>query len=128
MDSVDTEVLKGLRTYDMTDPANVKLEVKNEADNTTHIVELTPTTNVMKATDVSELKAGDNVRVMARKVDNKEVAMNVMFGKIKKPAPRPVRPAAIMPPPAVAPSAQAQSKTAAAAPSVQPSVQQKPKK
>jgi len=95
---------------DKADPANVKLEVKNEADNTTHIVELTPDTKVTKATDVSELKAGDNVRVMARKTDNKEVAMGVMFGKIKKPAPRPVRPAAMSLAPAAAPSAQQKPK------------------
>jgi hypothetical protein len=85
---------------DTSDPANVKLEVKNEADNTTHTVELTPATNVTKVTDISELKTGENVRVMAHKVDNKEVAMGVMFGKIRKPAPRPVRPAATVPPPA----------------------------
>lgn len=82
---------------DTSDPANVKLEVKNEADGAMHTVELTPSTNVTKATDVSELKTGDNVRVMARKVDNKEVAMGVMFGKIRKPAQRPAAPAADMP-------------------------------
>ncbi len=72
---------------DNSDPANVKLEVKNEADNTSHTVELTAATNVTKVTDISELKTGENVRVMARKIDNKEVAMGVMFGKIRKPAP-----------------------------------------
>lgn len=86
---------------DSADPANVKLEVKNEADNTTHIVEVTPATNVTKVTEISELKAGENVRVMARKADNKEVAMGVMFGKIRKPAPRPAMPAAVPPPPPV---------------------------
>jgi hypothetical protein len=101
---------------DTSDPANVKLEVKNEADNTAHTVELTPATNVTKVTDVSELKAGENVRVMARKVDGKEVAMGVMFGKIRKPAPRPVRPAATMAPPQ------------AAVPTQQPSAKQQPKK
>jgi len=83
---------------DASDPANVKVEVKNEADNTTHTVEVLPATNVTKATDIGELKVGENVRVMARKVDSKEVAMGVMFGKIRKPAPRPVRPAATVPP------------------------------
>jgi hypothetical protein len=96
---------------DTSDPANVKLEVKNEADNTTHTVELTPATNVTKVTDISELKTGENVRVMARKVDDKEVAMGVMFGKIRKPAPRPVRPAATTPPPqAAVPAAKQQPK------------------
>jgi len=87
---------------DTSDPANPKLEVKNEADNTTHTVELTPATNITKVTEISELKTGENVRVMARKVDNKEVAMGVMFGKIRKPAPRPVRPATATPPPQAA--------------------------
>jgi hypothetical protein len=111
-----------ITNIDKADPANVKLEVKNEADNTAHIVELTPNTNVTKTTDISELKAGDTVRVMARKMDNKEVAMSVMFGKIKKPVPRPIRPAAMMPPPAAAAAVktQAQSKATTAAPSVQP--------
>jgi len=69
---------------DMTDPANVKLEVKNERDNLVHTVEVTPATNVTKATEISEIKVGDTVRVMARKVDDKEVAMGVMFGKFKR--------------------------------------------
>ncbi len=76
-----------------SDPANVKLEITNEADNTTHTVEVTPSTNVTKATDASELKTGENVRVMARKVEDKEVAMGVMFGKIKRLPPRPASPA-----------------------------------
>jgi len=108
-----------LVNIDRTDPAKIKLEVKNEADNTTHIVELAPTANVIKVTDISELKPGENVRVMARKVDDKEVAMNVMFGKIKKPAPRPARPIVTMPPPAAAAKEQAQSKAAAAVPLAQ---------
>lgn len=96
---------------DTSDPANVKLEVKNEADNTTHTVELTAATNVTKMTDISELKTGENVRVMARKIDNKEVAMGVMFGKIRKPAPRPMGQAGIIPPAqAAAPSAKQQPK------------------
>jgi|GEM_PF-1950117 hypothetical protein len=89
---------------DSSDPANVKLEVKNEADNTTHTVEVTPSTNITKATDASELKTGENIRVMARKADDKVVAMGVMFGKIKKLPPRPASPAGapVMPPKAPA--------------------------
>jgi hypothetical protein len=70
---------------DAKDPANVKLEVKNEADNTTHTVEVSPATNVTKVTEISEVKTGETVRIMARKVENKEVAMGVMFGKVKRP-------------------------------------------
>lgn len=72
-----------LLKVDNTDPANIKLEVKNDLDAKTHIVSLTPWTNVTKVTDVAELKTGDMVRVMTRKMDDKEVAMGVMFGKIK---------------------------------------------
>jgi Cu/Ag efflux protein CusF len=94
---------------DNADPANVKIEIKNEMDDTVHTVELTPATSVTKATDASELKTGENVRVMARKADNKEVAIGVMFGKIRKPAPRPVR-AAVVTPAASAPATQATPK------------------
>ena len=82
---------------DTSDPANVKLEIKNEADNTTHTIDVVPATNVTKVTAISELKEGENVRVMARKVDSKEVAIGVMFGKIRKPAPRPAAPSAALP-------------------------------
>lgn len=93
-------MLYGMVTkIDAKDPANVKLEVKNEADNTTHTVEVSPATNVTKVTEISEVKTGETVRIMARKVDNKEVAMGVMFGKVKRPrvpgpaAQRPATPA-----------------------------------
>jgi Cu/Ag efflux protein CusF len=91
---------------DSADPNSVKLEVKNEADGATHMVEVIPATNVTKVTEISEIKVGDNVRIMARKADNKEVAMGVMFGKIKKPAPRPAAPAA----PAAMPKPMAETK------------------
>ena len=73
------------------DPAKPTIEVKNDKDNTMHVIEITPFTNIAKMTDISELKAGDEVRVMTRKVENKEVAVNVVFGKIKNmpAAPRP---------------------------------------
>jgi recombinational DNA repair protein RecR len=73
---------------DMTDPGKVKIEVKNDRDNQIHTVEVTPATNITKVTDISELKVGELVRVMAKKADDKEIAMGVMFGKLKKlPAP-----------------------------------------
>lgn len=67
---------------DTADPANIKIEVQNEADNTTHLVSVTPMTNITKATDISELKAGDAVRVMSKKSEGTEVAMGIMFGKL----------------------------------------------
>ena len=70
------------------DPANTKIEIKNTADGTIHTVSVTPWTNITKVTDVSELKAGEEVRMMTRKVDDKDVAMGIMFGKMKSmPAP-----------------------------------------
>lgn len=80
-----------LLKIDASDPANVKLEVRNTGDNTTHLISATPMTQVTKATDISELKAGDTVRIMSKKVDSNEVAMGIMFGKLPAP-PRP-RPA-----------------------------------
>lgn len=70
---------------DNSDPANVKLEVKNDMDQTTHTISVTPWANVTKVTDASELKVGDAVRVMTRKSDDKEVAMGIMFGKVQNP-------------------------------------------
>lgn len=83
---------------DTSDPAKPKLEIKNDADGTAHTVELTPWTNVTKVTDISELKSGDNVRLMTRKMEDKEVAMTVVFGKIKnitRPRPVTAAPAAV---------------------------------
>ena len=65
-----------------TDPANVKLSVKNDADGTVHTIAVTPWTNITKVTDISELKEGEQVRMMTRKVDDKEVAMGIMFKSI----------------------------------------------
>ncbi len=78
---------------DASDPANMKLEVKNDADNTTHVISVSPMTQITKATDITELKTGDAVRVMARKADDKEIAMGIVFGKLAaRPMPKPVTP------------------------------------
>ena len=91
---------------DTADPANVKVEVKNDADGTTHLISVTPMTNINKVTDISELKAGDAVRVMSKKSEGNEVAMGIMFGKLAaRPMPRPVAAAAA--PQAPAPQASA---------------------
>ena len=80
---------------DKSDPAQPVVEVKDERDGQIHEVEIVSTTNVTKVTTISELKAGDAVRVMAKKVDDKEVAMGIMFGNFKT-----------LPPPARIPPAQ----------------------
>lgn len=81
---------------DTSDAANVKLEIKSAADDKMQTVSVVPWTNITKVTDMSELKTGDNVRVMSRKVDDKDVAMAVMFGKIQnRPTARPAGPGAI---------------------------------
>jgi len=75
-------------SIDNADPNNVKLQVKNDADGAIRTVMVTPWTSVTKVTDPSELKAGETARIMTRKVEDKEVAMGIMFGKIKNmPAP-----------------------------------------
>ncbi len=66
-----------------SDPANIKLEVKNTADGALRTVLVTPWTNITKVTDASELKIGEPIRMMIRKTDDKDVAMGIMFGKIK---------------------------------------------
>ena len=77
-----------IESIDNTDPANVKVSVKNDTDGSVRTVSVTPWTNITKVTDISELKTGEQVRMMARKVDDKDVAMGIMFGKVKtKPAP-----------------------------------------
>ena len=68
------------------DPKNVTIEVKDLSGGQARTVTVMPWTNVTKATDISELKAGDNVRIMSRQTeDNKETAMGIMFGKINPP-------------------------------------------
>ena len=89
MDRPAMNMLFGTVTnIDTRDPASIKLEVKTEADGKTHVVEVLPATTITKATDISELKKGEKVRVMARMVDDKEVAMGVMFGKMRTPPAR----------------------------------------
>ena len=83
-----------VESIDNTDPANIKITVKNDSDGAIRTVTVTPWTNITKVTDASELKAGEQVRMMTRKVEDKDVAMGIMFGKLKTmPAPRPVPPA-----------------------------------
>ena len=94
-------VFGAITKIDASDPAKSKLEVKSDADGTTHALDIMPWTNVSKVTDLSELKVGDTVRVMSRKVEGKDVAVAVVFGKIKN-LPRP-KPSTATTPPAQAP-------------------------
>lgn len=77
-------ILGSITKIDTTDPNNVKVEVINEADNTNHVVEVGPASNILKVIEVTDLQAGEKVRIMARKVDNKELAMSVVTGKLKE--------------------------------------------
>lgn len=81
-------ILGSVSKIDAADPDNVKIELTNDADNTTHAIEITPATNILKVIDTTDLKIGEKVRVMARKAENKEVAMSIVTGKMKLP-PRP---------------------------------------
>ena len=91
-----------ISAIDTADPANVKIEVKNDTDGSVRTVSVTPWTNITKVTDISELKVGERVRMRTRKLEDKDVAMGIMFGKIKAmPAPAPKAP---VPPPSAAPA------------------------
>lgn len=86
-----------IESVDVSDPANIKVSVKNDADGVVRTISVTPYTSITKTTDISELKTGDNVRMMTKKADNKEVAMGIMFGKLKPmaaPAATAAKPAA----------------------------------
>jgi hypothetical protein len=72
---------------DSSDPLNIRLTVKNEKDDSTHTLTVMPWTNITRSAEISELKAGEKIRVMSRKTDDKEVAMGIMFGNIKMPQP-----------------------------------------
>jgi hypothetical protein len=74
-----------------SDPANSTLEVKSDKDNSLHTITVMPWTNITKITGLSELKTGDSVRVLSRKVNDKDTAMGVVFGDLKKITP-PVMP------------------------------------
>ncbi|MDD5428643.1 MAG: hypothetical protein PHI58_05335 [Candidatus Omnitrophica bacterium] len=85
-----------VESIDNAKPDDIKLTVKNASDGAVHTVSVTPWTNVTKVTDVSELKTGEQVRMMVRKVEDKDVAMGIMFGKVKnRPVPTPKVPATV---------------------------------
>ena len=73
---------------DSSDPANVKITVKNDKDGASHVLTVMPWTNITKSSEISELKTGEAVRVMARKTQDKEMAMGIMFGKMPTPPPQ----------------------------------------
>ena len=81
-----------VESIDTSDPANVKLTVKNDKDGTSRVLTVMPWTNITKSAEISELKTGEAVRVMARKTQDKEVAMGIMFGKMPAPPQRQVPP------------------------------------
>ena len=85
-------ILGSISKIDASDPNNIKLEVLNEADNTNHIIAVGPGTTALKVVDISDLKVNEKVRIMARKTENKEVAMSVVTGKIKENKERWVQP------------------------------------
>ncbi len=99
-----TVLFGSVSKIDNTNPADVKLEVKSIADDSIHIVDVPSQVNIVKVTDLSELKIGDTVRVMARNIEGKEVAMNIIFGKLKmlpRPKPALTQAAPVTPPAAI---------------------------
>lgn len=78
---------------DTTVPENVKVEVLNDVDGKSHIVEVGVGTNILKVVEAGDLKAGDKARIVARRAGDKEIALSVVTGKLKEiPMPRPPTP------------------------------------
>jgi hypothetical protein len=71
---------------DNSDPANIKVEIKDEKDGSTKTYSVLPWTNITKVIGVTDLKSGETVRVMSRSAGNNNIAMGIMSGKIKIPA------------------------------------------
>lgn len=79
-------IMGSISKIDTSDPSNTKLTVVNDADQKTHVLELGPRPNIAKLIDISELKEGEKTRIVARNVNDKEVAVSVVTGKIRIPA------------------------------------------
>ncbi len=79
-------------------PGSVKVELINDVDGKSHVVEIGTATNILKVVEVGDLKAGDKARVVARKIGDKEIALSVVTGKLKEMSrpPAPVVPASIV--------------------------------
>lgn len=65
------------------DQANSTVKIKNTVTSEESTVSYTPTTSVTKVTDMSDLKQGDNIRVIYQDASGKKTARAIMFGKIK---------------------------------------------
>jgi len=87
-----------ISNIDTTIPDNTKIELLSDSDGKSHVVELNRTTNIVKVMNASELKTGEKVKVMARKLDDKAVAMSIITGKIEE-LPRPKQPSPMQPVP-----------------------------
>lgn len=87
-------VAGSISKIDTSVPGSTKVEITNDFDNKAHVIELPPTTNILKSIDITELKVGDKARIMARKADDKEIALNVVTGNLKElPRPKAMPPA-----------------------------------
>lgn len=83
--------------------ANATIEVKSDKDNSMHTLAVMPSTNVTKITDISELKTGEPVRVISRKVNDKDTAVGIIFGNIKSASSKiPTPPSPVTPKPLTA--------------------------
>lgn len=77
-------LMGSISKIDTSDPANTKIEIVNDADQKTHLLELGPRPNIAKLIDVTELKTGERTRIVARKVNGKEMAVSVVTGKLRQ--------------------------------------------
>lgn len=80
-----TMITGTVEKIDTSDPANIRVTVKSDKDQTSRTLTVMPWTNITKSAEITELKQGEAVRVMARKSQDKEVAMGIMFGKMPMP-------------------------------------------
>ena len=80
-----------------SDPEKQTIDIKNEKDGKIHTIDIAPVTNIIKVTDMSELKTGDSVRVMARMADDRETGISITFGKLRPIPAMPIKRAATVP-------------------------------
>lgn len=98
MDNSIAFISGSISKVDTTAPESVKVEMINDADGKSHVIEIGVGTNILKGIEAGELKAGDKARIVARRAGDKEIALNIVTGKLTK-MPRPSAP--IVPAPIV---------------------------
>jgi len=82
--SADNGMLIGsIISVDTSDPANPIIEARDESTGAIHKLSTKQWTSVTKICDISDLKPGDSARIIIQKTDGKEIAIGIIFGKVK---------------------------------------------